>query len=74
MIRTFRAQKMLDRIAREGKQDLLDDKTRDFILSLDGEPAQDYNWQRFVHGDPVAWIEKTDKHEGAYVNICDCDD
>lgn len=73
MLLTFRAQKMLDRIVREGKQDLLDAETRDFILSLDGSPAQDYNWQSFVHGDPVAWIDKTDKHDGVYVNVCDCD-
>ena len=73
MIRIFRAQKMLDRIAREGREDLLDDNTRAFILSLDGAEAQDYNWQSFVHDEPLAWIEKTDDHDGVYVNICDCD-
>lgn len=73
MIRIFRAQKMLDRIAREGREDQLDDETREFILSLDGSEAQDYNWMSFVHDEPLAWIEKTDKHDGVYVNICDCD-
>lgn len=73
MIRIFRAKKMLDRIAREGKEHLLDDETRSFIMSLDGAEAQDYNWRSFVYDEPLAWIEKTDDREGAYVNICDCD-
>ena len=73
MIRIFRAEKMLNRIAREGKEDLLDDKTRDFILSLDGAEGDDYNWRSFVHGEPLVWIDETDEHEGAYVNVCDCD-
>lgn len=73
MILTFRAQKMIDRIVREGRGDLLDDKTLEVIRSLDGEPANDYNWQSVTMGEPLALISATDKHEQMYVNVCDCD-
>lgn len=73
MILTFRAKKMLDRLEREGRSDQVDDKTRALILSLDGEPASDYNWQSMVNGEPLALIDKTDKHDALYVNVNDCD-
>ena len=73
MILTFRAQKMIDRAIREGKSDLLDDDTVAMIRSLDGEPANDYNWQSVTMGEPLALISATDKHPQMYVNVCDCD-
>ncbi len=73
MERTFRAEKMIARVKEEGRGDMLDEKTLSFIKSLDGEKANDYNWESVVNGSPLAWIKKTDKHEGAYVNIADCD-
>jgi len=73
MMLTFRAKKMIDRIEREGRGDLLDPETLAFINSLDGEPANDYNWQSVTHGEPVALIGATEKHEATYVNVVDCD-
>ena len=73
MILTFRAQKMIDRAMREGKGDLLDEETLAMIRSLDGEPANDYNWQSVAMGEPLALIAANDKHPQMYVNVCDSD-
>lgn len=73
MILTFRAEKMISRAIREGKGDLLDDKTMEMIRALDGEPANDYNWESVVNGEKLALISATDKHPEMYVAVCDCD-
>ena len=74
MERTFRAQKMLERIEREGKQDMLDEETRDFILKLDGKSGNDYNYMSFVRDEPLVWIEDEElADKGVYVALCDCD-
>ena len=73
MMLTFRAQKMIDRIRREGRGDMLDAQTLATINSLDGEPANDYNWEAVVHGEPLALIGANEKHDAMYVNVADCD-
>ena len=73
MMHIFHADKMIARVIREGKGDLLDDKTRELIKSLDGEPANDYNWESMVHGENLGLIAATDKHPETYVNLADCD-
>ena len=73
MERVFRAQKMLDRVKKEGKENLLDQQTIDFIWSLDGEIGNDYNWESFVNGNDMVWIPANDKHDGTYVALCDCE-
>ena len=69
MKHVFKAEKMLDRIRKEGCGDLLDEQTVEFIKSLDGKEADDYNWRSQVHGEPVGWIEECE----VYVNIHDCE-
>lgn len=69
MERTFRAQKMIDRIRSEGRGELLDDKTLDMIWSLDGMVGDDYNWQSVVKGENLVYIAEAD----TYVNFADCD-
>lgn len=64
----FHSQKMLDRIIREGKQDLLDDETRNFILSLDGAEGTDYNWEMMVNGNELVYLVE----HRTYVNQEDC--
>ena len=66
---TFRAQKMIDRIKREGREEMLTDETLEFIKSLDGKVGTDYNWQSVVRGEDLVWIADV----GAYVNRVDCD-
>ena len=73
MILTFRAQKMIERIYEEGKQDMLDFLTVSTIWAMDGEPANTYNWLNVAGGEPVALISATDDHPKMYVNIADCD-
>lgn len=65
----FHAQRMLDRIIEEGKQDLLDEKTRQFILSLDGAEGTDYNWEMMVKGNELVYLPDFN----TYVNQEDCD-
>jgi len=73
MILKFRAEKMIDRCIREGKEGMLDEKTRAKIWALDGADANTYNWAAIVHGEDLAWIDKTEEHAGAYVAVCDCE-
>lgn len=69
----FRADKMLARAKREGKQELLDDKTVQMIRELDGSEANTYNWRAQVYGEPLALISGNDRHSEIYVNVADCD-
>lgn len=73
MERTFRAKKMLERIKAEGKQDMLDEGTVEFIKMLDGKVGNDYNYRSFVYGEPLVWIEKDEDQDGTYVALCDCE-
>lgn len=72
-ILTFRADKMLTRARREGKQELLDDKTVAMIRELDGSEANTYNWRSQVYGEPLALIAGNARHSEVYVNVVDCD-
>lgn len=73
MLVTFRAEKMLKRVKKEGLEHLLDEKTLELIKKIDGKEGNDFNWQSIVHGEDVVWIPKGDDHEGIYVARCDCD-
>lgn len=69
MIVVFRAEKMIERVKREGRGDLLDKETLDFIKSIDGKRGNSYNWQSVVRGENVVWIEDAK----TYVALCDCE-
>lgn len=71
--RIFRAEKMLERIKKEGLEHLLDDETVAFIKSLDGKEGTDYNWQAIVNDEPLVWIPADGDFQGTYVALCDCD-
>lgn len=73
MIRVFRAQKMLDRIKREGLENELDDEMLALIKKLDGKKGNDYNWESFVNDKPLVWIEADEDQDGTYVALCDCE-
>lgn len=70
---TFRASKMLSRLEREGRLNEVDDKHREMMNLLDGEPANTYNWRSQVYGEPLALIAGNDRHPEMYVNVADCD-
>lgn len=72
-ILTFHADKMLARARREGKQELLDDKTVAMIRELDGSEANTYNWRAQVYGETMALIAGNARHPEIYVNVADCD-
>lgn len=66
---TFRAQKMIDRVKAEGRENMLDEPTLETIRSLDGKTGTDYNFQSVVHDENLVWIEDAKM----YVNKNDCD-
>lgn len=65
----FVAEKMINRIRREGRSDMLTEETVSFIHSLDGKVGTDYNWQSQVMGEPLVWLQEAQ----TYVNIVDCE-
>lgn len=65
----FVAEKMINRIRREGRSDMLTEETIGFIHSLDGKVGTDYNWQSQVMGEPLVWLQEAQ----TYVNIVDCE-
>lgn len=69
----FKAQKMIDRITKEGRANLLDETTLKFIKSLDNKIGNTYNWRAQVYGEDVVYIEKDSDQDGTYVALCDCD-
>lgn len=71
MIVTFRAQKMIDRLKKEGRE--IDEETLKTIKMLDGKQANDYNWKSVVTHEPLAWIEADEDQDGIYVALCDCE-
>lgn len=73
MLVTFRAEKMLKRVKKEGLEHLLDEKTLEYIKLLDGKEGNDFNWESVVKGEDLVWIPSDDDHEGCYVARCDCD-
>ena len=67
----FSKQKMIDRITKEGRADMLDDKALAIMDNLDGCDASSVNWERVVNDEPVLWVVGKDG-TGEYVNEKDC--
>lgn len=70
---TFRKQKMLDRLAREGRMDLVGPDEMACMEMLDGLTGSDYNWRSQVYGEPLVLITHPITGESIYVNAADCD-
>ena len=73
MERTFRKQKMIDRLTREGRINEVRPEDYELMDKLDGCVGNDYNYRSVVFDDPLVWIEETEEHPGAYVGLQDCD-
>lgn len=72
MIKTFRKEKMIARLTREGLADQITPEIEAIMDNLDGQKANTYCWNNVVKGEPVAVvIGKDGKTE--YVNENDCD-
>lgn len=67
----FSKAKMVERITREGRADMLDDKALAIMDKLDGKRATTSCWKRQVYGEPVLWVD-LGNGEGEYVNELDC--
>lgn len=68
----FKKEKMLDRIKREGRLDMVDDNVLSIMDNLDGQEAHTNSWRRQVYGEPVLIVKGKD---GTYcdVNELDCE-
>lgn len=64
----FRSQMMFDRLKKEGRENLIDEETGNFILSLDGAEGTDHNWKNVVQDEPLVYLPEKE----TYVNIKDC--
>ena len=74
MAKIFRKTKMLARITAEGKSNLLNTATLDFMDRLDGHACHPNLWRQTVYGETDAWY-CTDSNGNQYpININDCDD
>ena len=69
----FRKRKMLDRLAAEGRMDLVGPDELACMDMLDGLEGTDINWRAQVYGEPLVLITHPKTHESIYVNIADCD-
>lgn len=67
----FRKKMMLERLEREGRSDMVDDKSLVIMNDLDGLEASASNWRRMVHGEPVLYVVGR-SGKGMYVNEADC--
>ena len=73
----FKAEKMLERVRREGKAEYLTDEIKAQIKALDGKEGTTSNWRNRVYGEDVVWIPRNPldgSGEGVYVALCDCDE
>ena len=73
MKRTFKKQKMIDRLTNEGRINELTTEDYKLMDLLDGKEGTDYNWESFVNDRPLVWIfAKEIEGGGAYVGLQDC--
>lgn len=68
----FSKKKMVDRITREGRADLIGPEEEAIMDNLDGQEATRSCWRRVVYGEPVLWVVGKDGN-GNYVNERDCE-
>ena len=68
----FRKQRMIDRVTREGRADMINDTVLAIMDKLDGKKATTSCWKRQVYGEPVLWVD-LGNGEGEYVNELDCE-
>lgn len=68
----FSKQKMIDRVTKEGKANMIDDEVLKIMDNLDGCQATISCWRRQVYDEPVLWVIGKDG-TGQYVNEDDCE-
>lgn len=68
----FKKEKMIARLEREGRANLIDDEARKIMDNLDGCEANPINWLSITRGEPVVWVKGKDGI-GEYANEEDCE-
>ena len=63
----FSKAKMIERVTKEGRADLLTEDVLAIMDNLDGCKADASCWKRAVYHEPVYWVVGKDG-KGAYVN------
>lgn len=49
----FSKQKMIDRLTKEGRANMITDEIMEILDNLDGQPVGTNSWNRQVKGEPV---------------------
>lgn len=67
----FSKDRMIARITREGKANMITEEITRIMDNLDGQKADASCWNRRVYGEPVYWVIGKDG-KGQYVHEDDC--
>lgn len=67
----FSKERMIARIKKEGRADMINDAVLAIMNNLDGQEATTACWRRQVYGEPVLWCIGKDGN-GTIVNEADC--
>ena len=67
----FSKQKMIERLTKEGRADMITDEIMAIMDNLDGQEADASCWRRRVYEEPVYYVVGKDG-KGEYVNENDC--
>ena len=62
----FSKQKMIERLTREGRSNMIDDSVLSIMDNLDGQEVTTSSWQRQVYGEPFMACRGKD---GGYYNV-----
>lgn len=68
----FRKQLMIDRIIKEGNENLIDDEVRSIMDLLDGKEALTYTWNNMVKDEEPRYIINVNG-ENYPINSQDCE-
>lgn len=68
----FKKEKMMERIKREGRLDMVNSGVIAIMENLDGQEAQTNSWRRYVYGEPILAVKGKDGNWYT-VNESDCE-
>ena len=68
----FKKEKMIERLTKEGRANMITDEILAIMDNMDGCEASEQNWERQVKGEPVLYVYGKDGR-GNYVNEEDCE-
>lgn len=71
MGKVFSQQKMIERLDREGRLDMIDEKSKEIMFKIDGLPAEKNRYKALVH-DQLEYYVRHPELGNVPVNVNDC--